>query len=704
MRKKFHIKNYNEKQVAEIAENYHLNRITAITMYNRNLKTNDSINNFLNTELMNFKDPYDIKFMEDAVKLFDKHATDNNKIFVYGDYDADGVTATAQLVLLLKAIGARFGYHLPDREADGYGLNMKTVEDIIESDYKLLVTLDCGISNFQEIKKLVDAGIDVIVIDHHKCPEKLPPANVLIDPHIDDTQIYYQVMCGAGLAYKFVAAYDKFKNLKFDLSRFIQLAAIGTVADIVPIKGENRIVVKQGLFEINNNTSMGIRSLLNELSIGNKEVDSSTLGYIIGPRINAAGRVDSAELALEMLVSDNKTLADNLASKINGLNSYRKEIEKKIFLQADIGIHSQKNSNLLVAKGGNWHEGVIGIVSSRITEKYFKPSIVFSKNGKFYKGSGRSIPTFNLYEAVKKYEYLTVKCGGHSQAIGLTVHEDNIDDFINHIKSYANEKISDDNLVEEIAIDAVIMGKDKINLDTVNEIQLLEPFGLENEQPVFLIDGYHIVNHRYIGVKGSHLKASIRVGENIFDIIKFNIEENEKKEFQNLNPAIGNLNINKYNGRSSVQFNITSFTSNYFEIIKLKFLKKVFNININNSLNTNELPEEIFITEEDLQAMNSNIINIKTIVKIEFAKKHWIPTLEEEKIISKVLNKNNSSVFKFDINKLVNYINKLYNIVINEEKIIVTIIGLSNKNLIDFKLKSNIVYVKYLNLGGNNEL
>ncbi len=702
MRKKFHIKKYDEKLVAEIAENYHLNQITAITMYNRNLKTNDSINEFLNTEFQEFKNPFDIKFMEDAVKLLSKHAAENNKIFVYGDYDADGVTATAQLVLLLKAIKAKFGYHLPDREADGYGLNMKTVDKIIEGGYKLLITLDCGISNYEEIKRAVEAGIDVIVIDHHKCPEKLPPANVLIDPHIDDTQVYYQVLCGAGLAYKFVSAYDEFNKLELELNKFIQLAAVGTVADIVPIKGENRIIVKNGLFEINNNPLLGIRCLLNELSIKKKEVTSSTLGYIIGPRINAAGRVDDASLALEMLVSEDKVFASNMASKINGLNSYRKEIEKKIFLQADIGIHSQKASNLLVAKGGDWHEGVIGIVSSRITEKYFKPSIVFSKNGEFYKGSGRSIPTFNLYDAVKKFEHLTVKCGGHSQAIGLTVHENNIEDFIENIKIYANEKISDMDLVEEIDIDAVIMENDKINLDTVNEIHLLEPFGLENEQPVFLIDGYKVVNHRYIGAEGSHLKANIKIGENVFDVIKFNIEENEKKEFQSFNPAIGNLNINTFNGRSSVQFNIINFTGNYFENIKLDFLKKIPGMNIDFAIA--EIPEGIFVTEEDLESLNSGNLDKNTTSKVEFARKYWIPTSDEEEIISTVLNKNNSSVFKFDINRLVIYINKLYNIVINEEKIISTIIGLNCKGLIDFKLKSNIVYVKYLNQGEKNEL
>ena len=702
MRKKFHIKKYDEKLVAEIAENYHLNQITAITMYNRNLKTNDSINEFLNTEFQEFKNPFDIKFMEDAVKLLSKHAAENNKIFVYGDYDADGVTATAQLVLLLKAIEAKFGYHLPDREADGYGLNMKTVDKIIEGGYKLLITLDCGISNYEEIKRAVEAGIDVIVIDHHKCPEKLPPANVLIDPHIDDTQVYYQVLCGAGLAYKFVSAYDEFNKLELELNKFIQLAAVGTVADIVPIKGENRIIVKNGLFEINNNPLLGIRCLLNELSIKKKEVTSSTLGYIIGPRINAAGRVDDASLALEMLVSEDKVFASNMASKINGLNSYRKEIEKKIFLQADIGIHSQKASNLLVAKGGDWHEGVIGIVSSRITEKYFKPSIVFSKNGEFYKGSGRSIPTFNLYDAVKKFEHLTVKCGGHSQAIGLTVHENNIEDFIENIKIYANEKISDMDLVEEIDIDAVIMENDKINLDTVNEIHLLEPFGLENEQPVFLIDGYKVVNHRYIGAEGSHLKANIKIGENVFDVIKFNIEENEKKEFQSFNPAIGNLNINTFNGRSSVQFNIINFIGNYFENIKLDFLKIIPGMNVD--FDIAEIPEGIFVTEEDLESLNSGNLDKNTTSKVEFARKYWIPTSDEEEIISTVLNKNNSSVFKFDINRLVIYINKLYNIVINEEKIISTIIGLNCKGLIDFKLKSNIVYVKYLNQGEKNEL
>lgn len=241
------------------------------------------------------------------------------------------------------------------------------------------------------------------------------------------------------------------------------------------------------------------------------------------------------------------------------------------------------------------------------------------------------------------------------------------------------------------------MENDKINLDTVNEIHLLEPFGLENEQPVFLIDGYKVINHRYIGAEGNHLKANIKIGENVFDVIKFNIEENEKKEFQSLNPAIGNLNINSFNGRSSVQFNIINFTGNYFENIKLEFLKKVAVMDAGYA--GDFVPEVAFITEEDLQSLNSESVDKKTAAKVDFARKYWIPSTEEEEIISTVLNKNNSSVFKFDINRLVNYINKLYNIVINEEKIISTIISLQYKGLIDFKLKSNIVYVKYLNQG-----
>jgi single-stranded-DNA-specific exonuclease len=706
LKKKYLIKSYDNKDVEEIASSYKISFIAAVALYNKKLRTKKEIDSFLNTNLSILKNPFDIRGITEGVRILSESVLNKEKIFIYGDYDADGVTSTAQLVLILKEINATFDYYLPDRESEGYGLNLEKIREIKRNGYNLLITLDCGISNYAEIDYAIGMGMKVIIIDHHLSPDIIPPADVVIDPQIDDSQTYYKNMCGAGLAYKFVSAFVSANNLNLNLDHHLQLSAIGTIADIVPIKGENRIIVKNGIDLINKTPATGIKYLLSAAGLTKNKATSTDIAYLIGPRINAAGRIDSANIALELLVCEDESKAEMLATRLNNLNNYRKEIEKKIFEEAEEIAQSQASDKVIIAWGENWHEGVIGIVSSKITERYFKPSIIFTKTEDLYKGSGRSISGFDIYKAVKKYHHLTEKCGGHTQAVGLTIHEDNIGEFEKELKKYTYDKIEDTDLIQEIFIDYVIDEKDAIDLKTVQELAIMEPFGFDNEEPLFMINKYEIITYKCIGAERNHLKAQIKIGESIFDVIKFNIQEQEMTDFLNKCQLVGRFSINSFNSKDSVQFMINHFTGSYFKENYFEFLKEVFEkSNIFKSIALEkEKKYSILITEKDLEDIKklSNTEDIKDslLKKIAFIKENWTPSDKNQKIISKTLMKNSDKIYKFEIFKLVMHLNKLYNININEEMIIYTVIALSKEGYLDYKYKNNALYIKHIGLGG----
>ncbi|MDP3386896.1 MAG: single-stranded-DNA-specific exonuclease RecJ, partial [Eubacteriales bacterium] len=661
MKKRYIIRQQDDRITKRFQERFDIPAIVAKILQNRGLTTEEQVEEYLNTNIEKLRNPLLIPGIDDAVRLLDDSIMNNDKVFIYGDYDADGVTSTAQLVLILKEINADFEYHLPDREVDGYGLNDVIAEILVEKDVKLLITLDCGISNYDEISKVVEKGIRVIIIDHHQCPDRLPPADVIVDPQISETQTYYQNLCGAGLAFNFVRALIDRRNLQISLDPYLQLAAIGTVSDIVPITRENRIIVKNGIDKINSNPLPGLEQLLHLTNVTKGSVTTDTLSYMIGPKINAAGRVDKAETALKMLISSDRNESNRYAQQLNDLNTLRKEIEKQIFDEADNNISSQLHNKILIAYGNEWHEGVIGIVSSKLTEKYHKPSIMFSRSGSHFKGSGRSIPGFDIYKAIKVFDHLTLKSGGHQQAVGLTIHEDNFTDFIGHLTKYTNELMTDGEMVKEIAVDAVVSKEDRIDISSVDTInRIFEPYGLRNEKPVFMINQYELQHQRYLGNDENHLKAGVKLGNSVFTVLRFNITELEKKEFSRLNPLVGEFDVNHYNGFSSVQFNVIDFAGDYFTDLKLKLLYEIANKPqfAFSEVDKIESHCDRLIFQEDILSIRnaSGLEDLNGITReiVECAISRWVPSKDSEEKILIELGKNHSKIFKFEMIKLVN--------------------------------------------------
>jgi len=703
LKKRYTIRHQDDRITKRFQKRFNIPKIVAKLLQNRGMTTEEQVEEYLNTNIERLRNPFLIPGIDDAVRLLDDSVMNKDKIFIYGDYDADGVTSTAQLVLILKEIDADFEYYLPDREIDGYGLNDAIADMLVEKNVKLLITLDCGISNDKEIRKVIEKGIRVIIIDHHQCPDRLPPADVIVDPQISKMQTYYQNLCGAGLALNFVRALIAHRNLTITLDPYLQLATLGTVSDIVPITNENRIIVKNGLDGINNHPLMGLEQLLNLSNVSKGSVTTETLSYLIGPKINAAGRVDSAEIALKMLISTNKVESQHYAQQLNDLNILRKKIEKQIFDEADNNLVTQLNNKILITYGNNWHEGVIGIVSSKLTEKYHKPSIMFSKKGNFYKGSGRSIPGFDIYKAIKEFDHLTVKSGGHQQAVGLTIHQDSFKDFTDNLTKYTNEIMTDGKMVKEILVDAIISKEDTIDIASIEYInKIFEPYGLRNEKPVFIINQYELQHHRYLGNEENHLKASVKLGDSVFTLLRFNITEHDKKRFIRLNPLVGEFDVNQYNGYTSVQFNIVDFAGGYFTDLKLKFLYEIANKPLFEDyiVDIDETSSERLIFREDILSVRNaskiEDLNNSTRQKLEYAISRWLPSDEAEEKILTELRKNKSKIFKFEMIKLVNHINRIYNIDINEEMLLYTLVKLFKKDIINFKLKNDYLYIKKL--------
>jgi single-stranded-DNA-specific exonuclease len=700
LKKRFLFRKFNQTEILNISKKCQVAPITAAVLYHKELRTAETIEHYLNTELNFLRNPLEIIGMKEAVSLLYECLENNDRVFLYGDYDADGVTSTAQLTFALKALKASFDYYLPDRELDGYGLNLDKIREIRSEGYQLLITLDCGISNYAEIEYAVRAGMKVIIIDHHQCPDFLPPAQVIIDPQVDDTQSYYQNMCGAGLTYKFVQALTEFCGIDFNLETCLQLAAIGTVADIVPITGENRIIVKNGVRVINESPLVGIKQLIQVAGLKKNSINSTDLGFVIGPRINAAGRLESARTALELILAENEEDAYELAVRVNHLNQCRKEIEGKIFEFAENALLHQSKDQIIILQGDLWHEGVIGIVSSKISERYYRPSIVFTRTGDFYKGSGRSIPGFDLYHAVKKFEHLTEKCGGHPQAVGITLHKDHMDEFVDSMKKLTEINLKESEKVQKIWIDFRVNKETIINSDVLKELEIFEPYGFENEEPIFLIHKFEIEQYKTIGADKNHLKAIINTGKSSFELLKFNITEQEMALFLSKNQMVGKFSLNHFNGNVTVQFLVAHFTGTYFTENIIKFMTHLYDRRMaveELEVGLNDMEEPI-ITESDLTKLNESdkhvMLDDEVKKKIAYIYVHWIPNSEQMTAILKEIRKNNHNIVKFDMNKLVNHLNKLYNININDKMILYSLISLKKKKVIDFALKNNLVYVK----------
>ena len=504
----------------------------AQTMINRGIKTAGQLDSFLNPRLTMLADPFDLPGMAKAVRRIADAVQSGERIFIHGDYDADGVTATALVMDALKKLGSEPRYHIPAR-AFGYGLGSEGIKKAKESKASLIITVDCGITSFEAVSAANSIGIDVIVTDHHEPVRDttsanpagrfvLPDAFTVVNPKLEQGTWPSADLSGAGVAFKLAQAL--LGNSLDNVLELIDLAALGTAADVVPVVGDNRIILKEGLKLIQSGVRPGIKALKEVAGIKPGSMRATALHFMLIPRINAAGRIADANDVVKLLLTDSDDEAMRLAEWLNGLNVRRQEIGESVFseamdmLQAS-GIGPEGTGAIVVCKEG-WHRGVLGIVAAKMTEIFYRPSFILSVEAGVARGSARSIPSFDIYHGLSRCNELLRTFGGHKQAAGLSLSSGDIDSFRDMISRLVLETVAEDDLVPVLRIDAPLKLSD-VTADFVREITCLEPFGYGNEEPVFGAKRLEIVQSRIVG--NNHLKMYLKQNGKGIDSIGFDL-------------------------------------------------------------------------------------------------------------------------------------------------------------------------------------
>lgn len=554
MNKKWELKKYDESLVQKVMSENNVNKLLATILVNKKIIENQEIRKFIEPTRNDFYDPYLMPDMEIAVNRIVKAIEEKQKVIIYGDYDVDGITSVTVLKSFFKDRGLSVDEYIPNRLDEGYGLNKQAVERIAEEGYQLMITVDCGISAIEEVGYAKELGLEVIITDHHEPSDILPDALAVVDAKRKDNKYPFRNLAGVGVVFKLTQAI----SIKLDLPekeflKYLDFVCVGTISDIVPLVDENRVIVKLGLKLVEQTKNIGLKTLLMKAAYG--KIDSTAISFGVAPRINACGRMGHQEDALKLFLSENDDEVVLLADKLDNYNKQRQEKEKNIYKEAIEKIESEEldKNSVMVIDGQDWHHGVIGIVASKITELYFKPSILLSfEEDDIGKGSGRSIPGFDLHDALSKCSNSLEKFGGHSMAIGITVRKDQVNSLREELEKIAEaQEIS--KIIPILTIDALIDLKD-INKDVVNSLNDLEPFGEENKKPIFMFKNLKIDSIRTLS-EGKHIKLTLR-GENniIVPAIGFNLGSiAENYRIGDKIDVVGNIEVNTFNGEENLQ-------------------------------------------------------------------------------------------------------------------------------------------------------
>ena len=561
MNKKWECYQPDENKVQELIKNYKINKVLAQILVNKNILTKSELDQYINPTRKDFYDPFLMPDMEKAVSRILKAIENKEKIMIYGDYDADGITSITVLKSFLEERNLKIDSYIPNRLSEGYGLNKQAIEKIYEKGYKLMITVDCGITGIEEIKYANSLGIETIITDHHEQGEGIPNAIAVVDAKRKDNKYPFNQLAGVGVVYKLIQAISIKLNLEEkEYLKYLDIVCIGTISDIVPLIDENRVIAKLGLKLVAQTKNIGLKALLEV--IGFKTIDSNTISFGIAPRINACGRLGNEKIALELFLSKDYNEAKKLATKLNEYNIERQAIEKKIFEEAveKIEEEDKQNSCIIVGNEG-WHHGIIGIVSSKVTEMYFKPSILVCFEDENGKGSGRSIPGFDLHEALMYCGNYLQKFGGHAMAVGVSLKKKDFEGFKEKLENYAKSKNIEE-IIPIINIDRELLLKD-INIENVKSLSVLEPHGEANKMPLFLIKNLKINSIRALS-EGKHLKLSLKDDNFMIDAIGFNMGKlSQEYLIDDKIDIVGNLDINTYNGNETVQLIIKDIRKSY---------------------------------------------------------------------------------------------------------------------------------------------
>jgi len=487
MDKRWIIKSQDKAIREKLSKELAISPVLAGLLMNRGLNSPAAIEKFLNCSRSSLHNPFMLKDMKKAVERIQKAIRQKENIMVYGDYDADGITAVAILTTFFKTEGVDADWYLPNRIDEGYGLNMEAAKFIKSKDITLLITVDCGTTDKEEIDFLNRHGIETIIIDHHEVQkENLPSALCIINPLQADCAYPFKELSGAGLAYKLVCALSGDTGHKNE--EFLDLVAVGTVADVVPQTDENRVLTKLGLSKLSNTRRLGLKALMDAAGLYAKDIQTEHIGFVIGPRINVSGRIGSPDIALRLMLTQDAAEAKELADILNRENIFRQKLQEGIFKEALSKVEGEfnfKDHKVIVVWSEDWHPGVVGIVASKIADRFYRPAIVLSVRDNIAKGSGRSIENFHLFEAVHKCKNVLENFGGHDAACGVTVLKDNIERFRDAINNAAHTMISAEDLTPRLEID-MELALSSLDRELMEEIDKLGPFGTGNPEPLFL--------------------------------------------------------------------------------------------------------------------------------------------------------------------------------------------------------------------------
>ena len=495
----------------------------------RGIQTPNEIEQFLKPDMVNLYDPFLMKDMDKSADRIRLAVENHESVLIYGDYDVDGVTAVSILVRFFRSLGLNADYYIPDRVEEGYGISEAAIEIISRTGYDLMITVDCGIAAriqvdaIHEKCRMKGRPIDIIITDHHQSQEEFVPKSfAVVNPHLPDCCYPFKHLCGAGIVLKLVQAAGTIMGNPEAYKNYLDLAALATIADIVDMKDENRIITKFGIDMMNNGCCMGIRALLSSTGIQPGTIDSGRVSYVIAPRVNAAGRMGDAKRAVILFTTDDEEEARHISEELEHANSFRQGVQNSIYEQAVGIIESDKDllsGKIIIVHGESWHHGVVGIVASKLVDRYHKPAFVLSIEGDTAVGSGRSVEGFNLFQCMEACGSLLIKFGGHAQAGGLTLKADNIGAFKSRINAYAAENLSDSLLEQSLNINCIISPCD-ISMETAKQLRLMEPYGQGNNMPVLLMKGVAIADKKLIG-GGKHLKLKISLNRQTVDAVFF---------------------------------------------------------------------------------------------------------------------------------------------------------------------------------------
>lgn len=528
--------------------------IVAKLLVNRGITTVAAGTEFLHGTLDTLLDPFGLKGMTEAVAAIEKALAAKEPIVVYGDYDVDGITATSLLYRFLKKCDAQVSYYIPERQSEGYGLNAEALEHIIEQGAKLVITVDCGISSHDIVAGVKDR-LPMIITDHHNAPEIIPNSVAVINPKQPGCLYEDKNLSGVGVAFKLCQALW-LKRTGQPYLDDLDIVALGTVADVVPLIGENRVIVEAGLRKMNDAPNLGIAALIDVAGLNDKKITAGHIGFTLAPRLNAAGRVTHATRAVELLTTADPDTAQAVAEELQATNMERQAIERSIHEEARLGVVNQGEGadKVIVVAGEGWHPGVIGIVASRLVEEFYKPTMVISVHDGIGKGSCRSIENCNIYEALKSAEDLLLQFGGHHQAAGFSIDEANIPALRERLTQYCKEHLTDEDYVPIVDIDATMTAAD-VNIELIDQIGTLEPYGMGNSTPIFALPDATVRDVYLMGHQKNHCKIILDgPGDTALDAIAWQGEAYHSEIYPGESVRVAfSLQKNEWQGRVTPQ-------------------------------------------------------------------------------------------------------------------------------------------------------